>query len=82
MGDMADWITDNNTMPWDGMGEEMSNETVLIDYDKMKHDTGMATLFDIDGDDVWIPNSQIEDVYESENQVEVTRWFAEKENLV
>ena len=57
-------------------------ETVLIDYDEIKHDSGRATLFDIDGDDVWIPNSQIEDIYESEHQAEVTRWFAEKENLI
>lgn len=28
MGDMADWITDNNTMPWDGMYHQQHEENM------------------------------------------------------
>ena len=58
------------------------DETTLIDFDEIKHDTGRATLFDIDGDDIWIPNSLIVDIWDHDHQVEIPVWFAEKEGLV
>ena len=55
-----------------------------MDYDEILQDTGDggATLFEIDEKEVWVPNSLVEEIWESDNQVEVPLWFAEKEGLV
>lgn len=58
------------------------SRTVLIDYDEMGHDTGLATVFTIGDDEVWIPNSQIEEVWEHDHQVEITEWFAREKELI
>lgn len=59
-------------------------KTVQIKYDEIRHNTGDggATLFIIDEDEVWIPNSLIKEIWEQDNEVEVPRWFAEKEELI
>lgn len=59
----------------------MPTETVLIPFDTIFYETDLATRFDIDGRQIWIPKSVIEDVYD-DNTVEVARWFAEKEELI
>jgi len=60
----------------------MDDEFVIVEYDEKKYDTGKATLFIVEDDEVWIPNSLIDDIWEDDNQVLVARWFAEKECLV
>jgi len=59
---------------------------VLVDYDCIIRgdccEEGTATLFRIADREVWIPNSQIEDYWEEDRQVEVPEWFAVKEELI
>jgi hypothetical protein len=58
-----------------------SRELIDIEYDELKHETDMAYLVIIDGDEVWIPKSVCE--LDEDNQIiEVQEWFAEKEGLI
>jgi len=59
-------------------------ETVWINYDEILQDTGEggATLFQMDDEEVWVPNSLITDFDEDVYSVEIPVWFAEKEGLV
>ena len=59
-------------------------ETVTIVYDEKLVNTGEggATLFLMDGVEVWVPNSLISDLEQGNNEVEIPLWFAEKEGLV
>ena len=52
----------------------------------VKHQTDKAVLVEVDGEEVWIPWSQVEDNGEEfkngyEGIMYVTRWFADKEEL-
>ncbi|MCA9529420.1 MAG: hypothetical protein KC543_04715 [Myxococcales bacterium] len=67
---------------WDGD----ESETVVIHGVDARRETALALLVNIDGDDVWIPKSQIvagSDVCEAgdSGDLEITAWFAEKEGL-
>ena len=66
----------------DEMGYD--GEMVMVAYDSIIRNTGEggATLFEIDGEEKWIPNSLIEEVWEKAQEVEIPRWFAEKEELI
>lgn len=59
-------------------------DTVWIDFDKKEHDTGKATLFTIDKEEFWVPNSMIKDEEEvgPTIRIEVPVWWAEKAGLV
>lgn len=63
-----------------------NTEMVLITYDEIIRGDccteGTATLFKIDKDERWIPNSLIEDWWDHDNQIQVPLWFAKKEGLV
>jgi hypothetical protein len=54
---------------------------------KCKASTDKACLCDIDGEEVWIPLSQIDEDsevwdYEDEGTLVITRWIAEQRGLV
>ena len=59
-------------------------ETEEISFDEILTDTGEggATLFSIDGDEQWVPNSLITGLSHSRKVFEVPVWFAKKEGLV
>lgn len=60
-------------------------DTVWLDFDEKRHDTGRASLFIIDKEEFWIPNSVIKDEDEIAGgsiRVEVPIWWAEKEGLL
>lgn len=57
------------------------DDEVEITYEKRKHETKKAVLFKINGEDKWIPKSQIIEEDETAECVLVTRWFAEKEGI-
>lgn len=64
----------------------MADEPVRLDNCVAKHETEKALLVDIDGEEKWIPKSQIHDdseVYENghEGTLVITGWFAKKEGL-
>lgn len=61
----------------------MSEEDDWVDvaHDGVIHKTGLATLYDIEGDEVWIPNSVHEESDDQDNVVLVKSWWAEKEGL-
>lgn len=67
------WEPEDVDCGWD-------KESVRIAHDGIKHMTDLAVLFNIDGDDVWLPKSVIASV--DADEVWVAEWFAERENLV
>jgi len=52
-----------------------------VGYERAKHITQKAVLFDIDGEDVWLPFSQIGYVDEEKQAVSIATWLAEEKNL-
>lgn len=56
-----------------------NTEVVGIEYDSIEHVSPKAALVCIDGDNYWIPKSQI--VEADEEAIMVTQWFAEKEGI-
>ena len=63
----------------------MSN-TIRIDDVTIKKATPRAVLVDIDGDEYWIPQSQIHDDSEvwregDNGLLVISEWFAEKEGI-
>lgn len=65
----------------------MAKDVVHIDGVVCKHETDAALLCVIDGDEHWIPKSQIDDdseVYEKDGEgtLVVTQWIAEQKGLI
>jgi hypothetical protein len=61
--------------------------TVLVNVDRVEHVTDDAFLFVIDGDEVWIPKSQVEDpdeieIGDEDIGVNIAEWLAAREGLV
>ena len=54
-------------------------KTVWVDHDGILYETTKAILFDIGGDKVWLPRSQIID--HGEEQVGITPWIAEQKGI-
>lgn len=57
---------------------------VEVGYDEIVHQTDMAILFLIGGDEVWIPISQLkyEEVDERELTFEIPEWLALEKGLI
>lgn len=59
---------------------------VTLAVDEVVHATGLAILFLIDGDEVWIPRSQLEDPDAAESgglgEVSMTEWIARQKGLL
>jgi len=56
------------------------DETVEIEIVNKVHETDHAVLFNIEGDEFWIPKSVIDDM--DECMVVVQKWFAKKEGFI
>lgn len=60
--------------------------TVIIDVERVKAETDLALLFVIDGEEIWVPKSCIEEpdeiaVEDEEIEVEIAEWFCQREGL-
>lgn len=53
-----------------------------IYFDEQITETDKAILFNIEGEEVWVPKSLITYIDYYENYFEVYVWFAEKEELI
>ena len=53
---------------------EIPHDGVLVDEDQHK-----SILFDIDGEEVWLPRTEI--VEQDDNTVTIPRWLAEDRDL-
>ena len=58
---------------------EMPDDITRIHVDSFEHETDLALLFMIDGDEVWIPKSVVVDW--DDDFVDLPTWWAEKEGL-
>lgn len=63
-----------------------SNEIVTVMVDRLIRQTDNAALCSIDGEEVWLPWSQIDEGSEiasngDSGEVYIPRWLAEKKNL-
>ena len=60
-----------------------SNELISVQYDRLvsEKETDKALLFIIDGKNVWLPKSQIEDIREAEKVVDIPLWLAKAKQL-
>lgn len=62
----------------------MSARYVEIEYDEFVRETPNAVLLVIEGNEVWLPWSQIEDGQELEEdggRLSVTRWICDQKDL-
>jgi len=58
------------------------SEFACIDFDEVnEYDDKEATEFIIDGEAIWIPDSQIDRIYYKTKKVYITNWFARKKGL-
>lgn len=57
---------------------------VLIDFDGVIAQTERGVLVNVDGDEIWIPKSLVDnlDSIEDDGYLELPVWFAEQEGLV
>lgn len=60
---------------------EADDGDVDIQYDRLKNVTKKAALFVIDGDEQWLPFSQIVAHDEAAKQVTITAWIAREKGL-
>ena len=60
----------------------MSSDTTVVMGDKL-NETDLAILLDSDGEEVWIPKSQIKDEYEEDGLLclEIPEWLAIEKGL-
>ena len=56
-------------------------DVVDVEVERVIHATTGATLYRIDGEDVWIPNS-VHSPGSDDDVISVARWFAEREGLI
>ncbi len=59
------------------------NELVTLTYDRVvdSAETPKAYLFIFGDEEHWLPKSQVEDIRETCNEVDIPRWLAEKAGL-
>lgn len=55
---------------------------ITVEYDEIITETGKAVLFDIEGEEIWIPASQLEDYDEDNQTFDIPDWLAEEKGLV
>ena len=84
----ADFIAGIDVPDW-MYGEKMMNDHEYIDVEYIKYETDAAFLFVVDGEEIWLPKSQLPDWEESglevgDEDVEVciTHWIAEQKGLL
>ena len=58
----------------------MTDETFELEVDEIKHESERAVLVVIDGDDHWIPKSQIKD--QDGNTFTITEWIAKQKGFL
>lgn len=54
----------------------------VVGFDRVKTETEMAVLIEIDGACLWVPNSLIDEWDVDAREVRVPEWFAVKNGLV
>jgi len=62
-----------------------NTEYTEVYYDAIKHNTGIALLFDIDDEDCWVPLSVIENAESLDvdgGNAQIAEWFADKAGLI
>jgi hypothetical protein len=60
----------------------MNRDMVTLEFDDLKAETDKAYLVEIDGDEYWIPKSQVEDIHEGAMVIEMTEWIALEKGLI
>jgi len=62
------------------MKQNFGNDNLAyIEFESIEAETDMAILFKVDGEDVWIPKSQLED--QGEELFAIPKWLADKKGL-
>ncbi len=59
----------------------MTNQRITLVWDKMGITTPLAILFVFGDNDVWLPKSQISDLDEKTNTLEIPLWLAEENEI-
>jgi len=82
MGDMSDWVNQENPDDYDG------GELVEVPYIRILKETEKAFLFLFDDSNIfnqkkeWIPKSQIADLNDGSETIEIPEWLAAEKSLV
>lgn len=62
-------------------GATSDPDDVTFEYERLKHATDKSVLVAVDGEDLWIPYSQIVEHYPDSNEMCITQWIALKKGL-
>ena len=61
----------------------MGQDAVTIEVDAVLHETDDAVLVEIDGEQIWLPLSQVDGVVRGRNPaITAKRWILEKKGLI
>lgn len=60
---------------------EGSDDDVTVRFDKVKAVTAKAVLVKVDGEEVWIPFSQLVDLFPGDSEMIITEWIAGEKGL-
>ena len=64
-----------------GREENSGDQSVVIEIDGVVRQSEKAVLYQIKGDEHWIPKSQIRAVHDDQLHIEIPRWLADKNQL-
>lgn len=60
---------------------ESDEDDVTVAFDRLKHVTNKAVLLRIGSDEVWLPLTQVVDMFPKRKEVIVTSWIAREKGL-
>ena len=58
-----------------------NNEIEIYEYEEIIADTDLAWLVRIDGEDYWLPKSQVE-IDEDHQEIEIPNWLAKDKEII
>jgi hypothetical protein len=59
----------------------LDDKSVYVSYANIKHQTDLAILFVINGGEIWLPKSEIQEHDEISKVIIIPKWLAQKNSL-
>lgn len=65
------------------MADYKEDELVTVDYDSIVDRSELSTCFDVGEEEpVWLPNSEIQSINETDQTVKIPEWLAKERELI
>lgn len=59
-----------------------SEELFTLEDCEIKHETAKALLVNFNGEEIWLPLSQVSEIHRDEGKVVMTAWIAKEKGLL